>query len=246
MAHLFVHNFYALFIGHFFDNTEHKHHAIQLCTKLGSDLEICLENSITKGKSFLIAPDCTHKIVKGNGELFILFIDPETTIGKNLTNKYLKQNKFTELDLSSVTDKLNKPLTADKVNCLIKDIFKKLDIEEKREINPRIIKILDLIEQSPLKKIRIQEIANEFKLSESRIQHIFKEEVGISLQKFILWKRIGDAVQLTKSSNDLTWIAHEAGFSDSAHFSRTFKQMFGVCLKDLFKATAQVNVYFLS
>lgn len=246
MAYLFINKFYAIFIGHFFDNAEHKHHAIQLCTNLNSDLEISIGNTKNRGKSFLIAPDCPHKIIKNKGELFILFLDPETEAGKNLTNKYLSSEQFAELDLSFITDNIYEPITPESVSCLIADLFKKLKIEQERELNPRVIEILELIEQSPLKKIKTGKIAKEFNLSESRIQHIFKEEVGISIQKFLLWKRIGSAVQLTKCSNDLTWIAHEAGFSDSAHFSRTFKQMFGVCLKDLFKTAAKVNVHFLS
>jgi AraC-like DNA-binding protein len=44
------------------------------------------------------------------------------------------------------------------------------------------------------------------------------------------------ATRLLAASADLTWAAHASGFSDSAHFSRTFHRTFGLRPSDVFKS----------
>ena len=65
-------------------------------------------------------------------------------------------------------------------------------------------------------------------LSESRFSHLFVEEIGLPFRTFVLWRRMMLAVNSVASGASLTSAAHEAGFADSAHFSRTFLRMFGV------------------
>jgi AraC-like DNA-binding protein len=52
--------------------------------------------------------------------------------------------------------------------------------------------------------------------------------VGIPFRRFVLWSRMRQAVASTQAGRDLTEAAVDAGFSDSAHLSRTFRAMFGL------------------
>ena len=65
-------------------------------------------------------------------------------------------------------------------------------------------------------------------LSESRFSHLFAEETGLPFRTWVLWRRLMRSVELMAAGETLTSAAHQAGFSDSAHFSRTFLRMFGV------------------
>jgi len=245
MAYLFLHKFYTLFYGHYFDNTEHKHHAIQWCCGSYGELEFSLNGKKAEGRSFLIAPDCSHKIIRGHGELFLLFLDPDTAVGQNIINKYLKSEYSVQTDLSLMSENIFAPLTASEVMIIAKQLFKELDAIQKAPFDPRITKSLEFIDQNHDNHIKIPEIADEVCLSISRLQHLFKDNVGIPIQSYLVWKRVVKAVQLIKQSKDLTSIAYEAGFSDSAHFSRTFKKMFGVNLKELFKTAGRVEVIYV-
>lgn len=245
MEYLFISKFYALFLGQFFDNAEHKHHPIQLCMDFTGEMELSVNTKTIKGNTFLIAPDCPHKIKKGAGRLFLLFLDPDTYIGRNIRHKYIKQESFIKLDLPLITESLREPVTVEKVKLFVKKLFKELEVEEQKEMDERVTKIFDIIDKSKLKKVTIPDLAKQVFLSESRMQHLFKEEVGISIRKYLLWKRTGSAVSFLQKKPDLTYAAYEAGFSDSAHFSRTFKQMFGVRLKELFKNAAHIKVIFM-
>ena len=65
-------------------------------------------------------------------------------------------------------------------------------------------------------------------LSESRFGHLFVEETGLPFRRWILWRRLMRSVERMATGETLTSAALQAGFSDSAHFSRTFLRMFGV------------------
>ena len=65
-------------------------------------------------------------------------------------------------------------------------------------------------------------------LSPSRARHLFVAETGLPFRTFVLWLRIKRAVEIFAAGASLTEAAHEAGFADSAHFSRTFRRNFGL------------------
>ncbi len=52
--------------------------------------------------------------------------------------------------------------------------------------------------------------------------------MGIPIRRYVLWERLLLAIQQLTGGVTLTEAAHWAGFSDSAHFSRTFTRMFGL------------------
>ena len=79
-------------------------------------------------------------------------------------------------------------------------------------------------------------LAAEVGLSPSRLQHLFKECTGLPLHRFRIWNRMGAAITAVSAGASLTVAAHRAGFSSSAHFSKAFRAMFGLCPSDLVAA----------
>lgn len=65
-------------------------------------------------------------------------------------------------------------------------------------------------------------------LSASRLRHLFVEQTGLPFKTYLLWLRLTRAVEAIAGGLALTQAAHQAGFADSAHLSRTFRRMFGV------------------
>ncbi|MBR0673338.1 helix-turn-helix transcriptional regulator [Neoroseomonas soli] len=75
---------------------------------------------------------------------------------------------------------------------------------------------------------RLEEAAHLAKLSPDRFRHLFVEETGLQYRSYLLWLRLGRAVAAFAKGQSLTEAAHAAGFSDSAHLSRTFRRTFGL------------------
>ncbi|MFB6318498.1 helix-turn-helix domain-containing protein [Saccharicrinis sp. FJH54] len=89
----------------------------------------------------------------------------------------------------------------------------------------RIDYTLAFIEKHLNRNIQNEELAGEVNLVTNSFARLFRENVGISVQKYIQKKRIEKALTLLHHSNStIEQIARECGFYDLHHFSRVFKQ----------------------
>lgn len=95
-------------------------------------------------------------------------------------------------------------------------------------MDDRIRVVQHRLSQSLQQPVSLTALADEACLSEGRLVHLFKEQVGIPIRKYLLWQRLLKAIGQISQGNNLTQAAHEAGFADSAHFSRNFTRMFGL------------------
>ena len=89
----------------------------------------------------------------------------------------------------------------------------------------RISEILKIIEsQSPQK---ISQLASEVNLSQSRLQHLFKQETGVRLGRLLTEQRLQKAAELLiRTQLRIKEIAAAAGYEHASSFSRAFEQRF--------------------
>lgn len=91
----------------------------------------------------------------------------------------------------------------------------------------RIRKILKLIESEPARSI--QELAAEFKLSHSHLQHLFKQQTGMQLGHLLLEQRLLRAAYLLENSTmSVKEIAYMVGYEHTSSFTRAFERRFTV------------------
>lgn len=86
------------------------------------------------------------------------------------------------------------------------------------------------------------ELAAAVGLSESRLRHLAREQLGVPLVRLRWWFQMKRAAAVLRAGGDLSTAAHDAGFSDSAHFTRTFRRMFGFAPSQLLAAGVRVSV----
>ena len=91
--------------------------------------------------------------------------------------------------------------------------------------------ITNYINQNLHQKLSIDSIAKMAYVSKSNLFKIFKEELGISPNDYILQQRIKKAKQLLESSENIKDVAFKTGFSDTNYFTRVFRQQEGVTPK---------------
>lgn len=84
--------------------------------------------------------------------------------------------------------------------------------------------------------LTLKHLASRVHLSPGRLSHLFKQEIGCSVQKYIPWVRMKGAIEMVLQEQiSFTDAALEVGFYDSAHFSRHFKELFGVSASTAYK-----------
>ena len=239
---IFKNNTAILIIGSEVQATYHSHHALQVSIALDSPFHLQWETdtAATESADFegvVIAPDLKHSLDGEGGKQALLLIDPEHTCAQQLTKKWLGVEVVAPLP-ESLLAPLVKNLTTDPSSGVhgsgpANPITALLDTLLPRDtglapMDHRVRAALDYLQSQPLKNVAASELANEVHLSESRLAHLFKQQVGIPVRRYLMWLRLMDAIECAFAGNSLTDAAAHAGFSDSAHFSRTFQAMFGV------------------
>ena len=113
------------------------------------------------------------------------------------------------------------------------------------DLDPRVMNTLSQLSRGALAGTTpsLQLIARDIALSSSRLRHIFAEQLGLSMQSYLLWQRLLNAIELSARGLSLTQAAHDAGFADAAHLTRTFRRMFGVKPSEVFRNSHSVQVF---
>jgi AraC family transcriptional regulator len=92
----------------------------------------------------------------------------------------------------------------------------------------RITRALAHIRSRVRAPVSLADAAAAATLSPSRFRHLFVQETGTSFRAYLLWLRINVAIEAAMAGASWTEAAHEAGFADSSHLTRTHKRMFGI------------------
>jgi AraC family transcriptional regulator len=92
----------------------------------------------------------------------------------------------------------------------------------------RILRATQLVRERLGDAIPLGTMAAAVSLSPDRFRHLFVKETGVSFRAYLLWQRLERSLAAYVAGETLTNAAHIGGFADSAHFSRTFRKMFGI------------------
>ena len=108
-------------------------------------------------------------------------------------------------------------------------LTKKIDTSLKPlPIDPRIEKVIDLIQETVNDTITGEALAESVNLSIPRLAQLFKKQTGVPIRRYRLWHRLYLTAQNVGRGKNLTEAAIDAGFTDSPHFAHTFRAMLGM------------------
>ena len=235
----------VIIYGSSLDAAPHSHHAIQLVWPASDSL--CRVNEHQLLGAVLIDSQVEHQLQMSQG--WVLLIEAESELGHRLA-AILAGRAFYDFNLASSPVPAPKA-QGDDLTRLFTPLFMALNlgtprfaVNKHRVGDKRIQQLLtrlDLCLQGECIKPsrwRAADVAGELALSESRFLHLFRQELGIAWRPYLLWRRMMCAIQAMVGDASATEVAYLAGFSDSAHLSRTFRQTFGMTIrqaKGLFK-----------
>lgn len=199
---------------------QHRHFYIEVAFPLSGNLSVkTADRDYNNIESIVINSNWKHSFDCMEGECQLYFIDPTSSIGTSLLDQWLTNKKNIRVDSFLSLPDFNKQYVNGHTNRKTPE----------RDIDERINACLDWIETNFSREgINVKKISEVALLSDSRFAHIFKEQTGISVYQYILWKKVEEAILLSQEGFSLTQCAYSLGFTDSAHFTRTFKNMFGI------------------
>ena len=165
----------------------------------------------------------------------VMFIEPETHQGRTLTERWLA-NGITSVPDELVSEAAPAIVSAWKeqrdaraVARVARELVRRLTdgVEPVEAPDERILRATAYIRSHLDGALTLEEVAAEACLSPSRFRHLFVEQTGMALRPYILWRRFLRVWELLMAGETISAAAHEAGFADAAHLTRTSRRMFG-------------------
>jgi len=238
---IFVDNGIIIYAGKVSKTQQHKHYAIQIGLVLNGSYRLFIEDKEYDRHNFIIHSNVPHRHVSKNGALFCILIDPTTDLGNALVKKYAPPYKPITICQDALRD-LRYELSdrnqagGQSIENLEFKIFKLLKLPPaKRTIDSRIAKLIEAMHDTPAVEIDLDTLINEIPLSKSRIRSLFKQQTGLSMQRYLLWVKIKHAFYHIMQNKSLSEAAFLAGFADYAHLSRVIHQISGMTMKSILK-----------
>ncbi|MEO1051861.1 MAG: helix-turn-helix transcriptional regulator [Bacteroidota bacterium] len=205
-----------------FETIIHAHPAIEIIMATAGVFTLSTPEREYKNVRFaVIDSNVKHAVQTQNGQLALLMCEHKNDWVKEFLTReevVLKEGVYIESG------------TANR-QALFQTLFKQLRLESQPNLyDERVTTCIELIEQGELSyNTMMRELQDQVFLSESRLSHLFKDNVGISLKQYLVWNRLKRTIKIVLDSDENLFSAGlTCGFHDQAHLSRAFKNMLGV------------------
>lgn len=212
---------------------EHAHYYIQITIGLNDDFQVRVEGIETIVRGIIVDSNISHSLDGNDSWQYYMLINPESNLGLEIKRVFLKDNKTYKLDsdlIKKIGPLLNEIECAKTYQTFLSQTRDILNINYKDHniLDKRCEEIINYIEQNSLDQLTIRTLAKLVFLSESRLSHLFKKEIGISISSYLLHMKMRKAFYLIFQGYKLTDAAIQSGFSSSSHFSRSVLEKLGM------------------
>lgn len=241
--------------------TMHSLYSASLCFSVDLPSKIFLSNeNYVEYTGVFLPPNTNYYQISKNTHIINIYIDPDSFLFERFSGNIKDGVQFFDSTkipyLKKILDVLldEKSPNEEVLGCLkllVDSVFGSL-LQQKppEELDPRIFTVAKYLRSQTYlpqpEEVKLKILADIVNLSEDRFRHIFKETLLTSVRKFILSLRLKIAARNYHTSANFTEVAHLAGFSDSAHFSRTFRSAYGHSPSAVFRNPKRTRICFIN
>ena len=213
----------------------HRHDAVQIVVGLDDSLDLTIDGVALQLRAAVVPIRLEHSLIS-TGRTAVILAEPFGRMGEALTSlgrEHGGQDLWPQLsaiadqEVRSVADLETWSIT------VIEMLSGMTHSEAWANVRPAILHVRRYVEEHLDRVPRLSEIADVLGFSDRQLRRIIDEELGMPFRRYVLWRRLRIAALQVHGGADLTTAAIEAGFSDSAHLSRVFRQMFGMTPSDV-------------
>lgn len=232
------------------DGAAHRHHAIQLALSLGEPLRLRSPGQAEQvGRAALIAADTPHQLLGGAPQLTLLYLEPESHAAATLraARDLARQPLQMPALPSALTESLRDFRPDGDFDALCQVWLRALGLPaapEPMALDARVMQVITHLRGHLDQRHSAAALGRRVSLSPHRLMHLFRASTGLPLRRYTLWLRLRAAIAAALQGDTLTEAAHAAGFSDSAHLSRSFREHFGLPPRFLFEHRDRLVVRF--
>lgn len=193
------------------------------------DLTACAllhDNALTQylQEKFHGASDMKHTAYAESGDMLVFLFDAAGSIAKEAERKYLCGKTYCCI--------------SDKTAIQIREICRENTPADSDRLITRLLG-LDTSGNMPRDEIPediTAQLCARVCLSPSRLSHLFKENVGISLHRYLAMDKMRKGYIYFQKYGSITEASMRAGFDSPSHFAATCKRMFGISFSEFIKS----------
>jgi AraC family transcriptional regulator len=229
---------WAAYVGPGRNAGEHRHLASELVLGVSGAVELVEHNAVQSCLGSFVPSQVRHSVNTANIHIVVLWSESQSVrqASKSFTGLQCVDCNLATRLAEEVTTRLT-TLTPGEIDRIILAALEQPRPSEVH-LESRVQQTLATIAAWPFDpsgSVTLQ-LAGEVQLSTSRLRHLFQAQVGVSLKSYLLWKRLILTLQTSAQGASLTEAAHQFGFADSAHFSRTFRSSFGLTPSEIMRS----------
>ncbi|MFE2877256.1 helix-turn-helix domain-containing protein [Streptomyces roseus] len=200
--------------------TAHAHHSVQVLAALDGDglLLAGPDGEPLRCRAYVVPAGVRHSVLAGTARGVVLHYDPLSSAGRRLAALAGDAGGLVPAAGSLPADLFE-------AACALDSLLPGGPLPEAAP-HPGLARVLAWLPGRD--GVRLSEAAEVACLSQSRLAHLFRAELGLPFRPYVLWLRLMRAAELASRGHSLTDAAHGAGFADGAHFSRVWRRMFGI------------------
>jgi AraC-like DNA-binding protein len=219
---LFLDDFMVVYLGPGGPADEHAHPAVQVAIAYDAPLTVALGDRTLHGPVAIVPSAVPHRLDTRARQLAVVFVDHVSAAGRALDARARGVGEATApgappprppADVADVARFAAEALGA---------------LPTPAPLSAPVAAALAYVDATLDARPNLTDAAAAAHLSPSRLTHVFTREVGLPVKRYVLWRRLRRVVEEVAGGATLTWAAAAAGFSDSAHLSRTFHRAFGL------------------
>jgi AraC-like DNA-binding protein len=252
MSKLYIWQNRGFFMGRLPDIAEHRLGSAALCVGIDKPFRVLESESHAwrESRGVLVPPGCLHEIQVGGAIMAILFIEPESADYLAIQSA-MRDGEWQclygladeDAVLVALRDAWERQPDAATIQSLLDRLIPPPNPEARHPpLDSRIQRVIRQMKDDVTHSYSMTELAESVNLSPTRLVHLFKDEVGVPIRRFRQWHRMRVAAALIAKGDTLTDAALGAGFADSSHFSRAFRNMFGITPSSVFGRAANVRI----
>lgn len=227
-------------------------------------LGICLRGtlavSVDQGKTWarartvLFRPGCERQIRSLGAQCVFISIEPhlpegrliEKIMRRKISPGFLCDIRNEEHYCGGLAMIINGSRDPASIRQAIREVlFSRLGRLTHRQSDRRVFRAIEYMNGNLVDGVTISELAGYVALSESRLQHLFKQHTSITLRQYLTWIRVKHAFNLITQGTKVTVAGMMSGFSHGTYLSRVFPQLHGFALSSLFSPSYGIDIRYL-
>tara|TARA_R110002073_G_scaffold84612_7_gene201829 strand:- start:12492 stop:13388 length:897 start_codon:yes stop_codon:yes gene_type:complete len=208
-------------------NRRHKHVAASLLFGLDGPLDIEISGQWHRLAGAIVAPEVEQALDSGDGRTLVVHMDPDEPMWRHLVTA-LGGSEFMplsagQLDIQTLEDAVQaadivaaqrwlQTLATDQADCTVLD--------------ERVQQVCGWLRDNLPERLELAELAALTSLSSSRLTHLFSQQMGVTMRRYLAHLKMQQALYCWKPGMQFAELAALSGFYDQPHLLRTAREMF--------------------